>query len=160
MDITWVKSIYYRDVSSGQQGVPCTGIGYYVNLGYADGPWNATLNYGDFYPLYTGTAPDQRVQHRGLVKVAYRFAEPLQVYSVLIVENGGYIAQENERSHTGRRAGRIPVHVLSRSRLAGLVVHCFARNQWPLLVRAANRRIPGNATRVGLVSNRCCIHTS
>ena len=115
MDITWVKSIYYRDVSSGQPGVPCTGIGYYVNLGYADGPWNATLNYGDFYPLYTGTAPDQRVQHRGLVKVAYRFAEPLQIFSVLILENGGYIAQENEVRIRLRRAGRIPVHLLSRS---------------------------------------------
>ena len=104
MDITWLKSIYYRDVSSGHQGTPCSGIGYYVNLGYAEGPWNATLNYGDFYPLYTGSAPDQRVQHRGLVKAAYRLAEPLQIYSVLIVENGGYIAQENEK--------RIPVAVL------------------------------------------------
>ncbi len=104
LNITWVKSIYYRDVSSGQQGVPCTGIGYYVNLGYAEGPWNTVLNYGDFYPLYTGTAPNQRVQHRGLGKVAYQLAKPLQIYSVLILENGGYLAQENER--------RIPVAVL------------------------------------------------
>src|SRR5208282_5689116 len=104
LNITWVKSIYYRDASSGQQGVPCTGIGYYVNLGYADGLWNTTLNYGDFYPLYTGTAPDQRVQHRGLIKVAFQLAKPLQIYSVLIVENGGYIAQEYEP--------RIPVAVL------------------------------------------------
>ena len=96
LKITWVKSIYYRDISSGQQGVPCTGVGYYVNLGYADGPWNATLDYGDFYPLYTGTAPNQRVQHRGLAKAAYRIREPLQVFSVVIVENGGYIAQSNE----------------------------------------------------------------
>jgi len=104
MNITWVKSIYYRDVSSGQQGAPCTGVGYYVNLGYAEGSWNTLLNYGDFYPLFTGTAPNQRVQHRGVGKVAYQLAKPLQVYSVLIVENGGYIAQENER--------RIPVALL------------------------------------------------
>ena len=96
LDITWIKSIYYRDVSSGQQGVPCTGVGYYVNLDYAGGPWNTTLDYGDFYPLYTGTAPNQRVEHRGLAKVAYRFAEPLQVYSILILENGGYLAQVNQ----------------------------------------------------------------
>jgi hypothetical protein len=95
LNITWARSIYYRDVSSGNQGTPCTGIGYYVNLGYADGPWNASLNYGDFYPIYSGTAPNQRVQHRGIVKAAYQLARPLQVYSVLIVENGGYIAQEN-----------------------------------------------------------------
>jgi hypothetical protein len=97
MDITWVKSIYYRDVSSGQQGVPCTGIGYYVNAGYAEGPWNASLNYGDYFPLFTGTAPDQRVQRRGLLKAAYQIAQPLQFYSILILENGGYIAQENQR---------------------------------------------------------------
>ena len=96
LDITWVKSIYYRDVSSGQQGVPCTGVGYYVNLGCIEGPWNTTLNYGDYYPLSTGIASNQRVQHRGLAKVAYRLADPLEIYSVLIVENGGYIAQENE----------------------------------------------------------------
>jgi hypothetical protein len=104
LGITWVKSIYYRDVSSGHQGTPCTGVGYYVNLGYDQQPWNTTLNYGDFYPLYTGTATNQRVQHRGLAKVAYQVAKPLQIYSVLIVENGGYIAQENEK--------RIPVAVL------------------------------------------------
>jgi len=104
LNITWVKSIYYRDVSSGHQGTPCTGIGYYVNLGYAEGPWNALLNYGDFYPLYTGMAPDQRVEHRGVAKVAYQLAKPVQVYSVLILENGGYIAQGNEP--------RIPVAVL------------------------------------------------
>ncbi len=104
LDITWVKSIYYRDVSSGHQGTPCSGVGYYVNLGYDQQPWNTTLNYGDFYPLYTGTATNQRVQHRGLAKVAFQVAKPLQIYSVLIVENGGYIAQENEK--------RIPVAVL------------------------------------------------
>jgi hypothetical protein len=104
LNITWVKSIYYRDVSSGQQGVPCTGIGYYFNLGYVDGPWYATLNYGDFFPLYLGTATNQRVQNRGLVKLAYQLAKPLQIYSVVIVENGGYIAQANQ--------ARIPVAVL------------------------------------------------
>jgi len=96
LNITWVRSIYYRDVSSGQQGVPCTGIGYYANLDYAGGPWNTTLNYGEFYPLYSGTAPDQRVQRRGIIKVAYRLAAPLQVYSVFMLENGGYLAQQNE----------------------------------------------------------------
>ena len=103
LDITWVRSLYYRDVSSGQSGVPCSGVGYYVNLDYAGGPWNTTLNYGDYYPLYTGTASNQHILHRGLAKVAYRFAEPLQIYSAVILENS-YIAQEN--------APRRPVAVL------------------------------------------------
>ena len=67
-----------------------------MNLGYIEGRWNTTLNYGDYYPLSTGTAPNQRVQHRGLVKAAYRIREPLQIFSALIVENGGYIAQSTE----------------------------------------------------------------
>ena len=103
-NITWVKSTYYRDVSSGFESTPCTGIGYYVNLGYVDPFWNVTVNYGDFYPLFTGTAPNQRVEHRGLVKAAYQLAKPLQVYSMVIVENGWYVAQVGEE--------RIPFAVL------------------------------------------------
>jgi hypothetical protein len=91
--IYWNKSIYYRDVSSGKQGVPCTGVGYYVDLDYADGRWDATLDYGEFYPLFIGTAPNQRVERRGLIKVAYRWAEPLQSYTIVILENDGYPAQ-------------------------------------------------------------------
>jgi hypothetical protein len=96
MDIYWIKSIYYRDVSSGQQGVPCTGVGYYLDLNYSDGRWDATLDYGEFHPLFTGTAPDQRIQRRGLIKLAYRWAQPLQSYTVVILENDGYPAQDNQ----------------------------------------------------------------
>jgi hypothetical protein len=96
LDIYWIKSIYYRDVSSGYDDTPCTGVGYYVDLDYAEGRWDATLDYGEFYPLYTGTAPDQHLNRRGLVKVAYRISEPLQTYTVIILENGGYIAQDDK----------------------------------------------------------------
>jgi hypothetical protein len=95
MQIYWTKSIYYRDVSSGQQGVPCTGIGYYVDIDYAEGRWDATLDYGEFYPLSTGTAPNQRIERRGMLKVAYQWAQPLQTYTVLMLENDGYVAQLN-----------------------------------------------------------------
>ncbi len=95
-NIYWVKSIYYRDVSFGQQGVPCTGVGYYVDLDYNDGRWGATLDYGEFYPLSSGTAPNQRIERRGLVKLAYRWAEPLQSYTVVILENDGYPAQDGQ----------------------------------------------------------------
>jgi hypothetical protein len=94
-NIYWYKSIYFRDESSGQPGVPLTGVGYYFNLDYCAGCWNATLDYGEFYPQHTGTAPDQRVQRRGLIKVAYRFTDPLQSYTVVILENDGYLAQDN-----------------------------------------------------------------
>ena len=99
LNIYWIKSIYYRNVSSGFDSTPCTGIGYYVDLDYAEGRWNADLDYGEFYPLYTGTAPNQFINRRGLMKVAYRLAEPLQSYTVLILENGGYIAQNDHPRH-------------------------------------------------------------
>ena len=95
LQIYWIKSIYYRDESSGKQGVPLTGVGYYVDLDYAEGRWDASLDYGEFYPLSTGAAPDQRIERRGLVKVAFQWAQPLQSYTVLILENDGYIAQAN-----------------------------------------------------------------
>jgi hypothetical protein len=91
-DIYWYRSIYYRDESSGSQA-PLTGLGYYLNLGYDQGRWNVTLNFGQFCPLRVGTAPDQRDQLRGIVKLAYRFASSLQGYSVVMIENSGYIAQ-------------------------------------------------------------------
>ena len=39
LNIYWIKSIYYRDVSSGFDSTPCTGIGYYVNLDYSEGQY-------------------------------------------------------------------------------------------------------------------------
>ncbi len=95
MQIYWIKSIYYRDESSGQQGVPLAGVGYYVDLDYAEGRWDVSLDYGEFYPLSTGTAPEQRTERRGLIKVAFQWAQPLQSYTVVILENDGYIAQLN-----------------------------------------------------------------
>lgn len=99
LNIYWIKSIYYRDESTGFDDTPITGIGYYVDLDYADGRWDADLDYGEFYPLYVGQAPNQYVNRRGLMKVAYRLAEPLQSYTVLILENGGYIAQNDKPRH-------------------------------------------------------------
>ena len=55
-DIYWYRSIYYRDESSGTQ-VPLSGLGYYFDLGYEQGRWNIDLNFGQFCPLYVGTAP-------------------------------------------------------------------------------------------------------
>ncbi len=95
LKVTWAKSIYYRDVSTGQYR-PLTGFGYYVNLDYKQGPWTTSLNYGEYYPLFSGDAPNQRIQWRGIVKVAYQFNNPLEFFSVVMVENGNYIAQENE----------------------------------------------------------------
>lgn len=92
-NITWNRSIYYRDESSGTEA-PLSGIGYYVDLGFRQDAWTIDLNYGEFFPEKTGTAPNQYMNRRGIIKVAYNFAKSLQFYSVTMIENGGYTAQD------------------------------------------------------------------
>jgi len=92
--ITWNRSIYYRDEHNADER-PIQGVGYYVNLDYVQDAWTMTLNYGEFYPQYIGVAQHDRTQRRGIVKAAYNFGRALQVYSVVMLENGGYTAQDN-----------------------------------------------------------------
>ena len=62
------------------------------------------LSYGDFYPLYTGTAPNQRVQHRGLIKGAYQHRKaPADVLG---------FDRRKRRLHRPVQQARIPVAVL------------------------------------------------
>ncbi|HYW78864.1 MAG TPA: hypothetical protein VE890_04770, partial [Thermoguttaceae bacterium] len=91
-DITWGRSIYYRDLNNAWYK-PITGIGYYLNLDYDNGPWCATVNYGEFYPERIGNAMHDVVNRRGIVKVAYAFTEHVQSYTVAMVETEGYMAQ-------------------------------------------------------------------
>jgi len=100
-DITWGRSIYYRDLNNAWY-VPITGMGYYLNLDYENGPWCATLNYGEFYPERIGNALHDVVNRRGIVKVAHAFTPHLQSYTVAMVETEGYLAQ-----HTGDRRGKV-----------------------------------------------------
>jgi hypothetical protein len=93
-DITWYRSIYYRDMNRALN-VPCTGVGYYVNLGYKSDYWNIDLNYGEFYPTPIGDPQHDEVNRRGIVKAAYSFTPVLQPYCAVLVENSGFIAQED-----------------------------------------------------------------
>jgi hypothetical protein len=94
LDITWGRSIYYRDLHY-QRDVPITGIGYYVNLGYEAERWATWLGYGEFYPQQLGHPQHDVVNRRGIVKAACRLCPHLQVYGAVMIENGGYLAQWN-----------------------------------------------------------------
>jgi hypothetical protein len=96
MDITWIKSIYYRDAYKGYVD-PIGGVGYYVNLGIDLDPWTINLNYGDYYPEKIGNALADMPNHRGIVKADYRFTKCLDTYLVVMKENDGYIAQDNRK---------------------------------------------------------------
>ena len=94
LDITWGRSIYYRDLHY-RRDVPITGIGYYVNLGYEGDRWSAWLDYGEFYPQQLGHPQHDVVKRRGIVKAACRLCPHLQVYGAVMIENEGYLAQWN-----------------------------------------------------------------
>jgi len=92
LDITWGRSIYYRDLNY-RPFEPITGVGYYVNLGFEGDRWEGCLNYGEFYPQELGHPQHDVTNRRGIFKAVYHCTAHLQVYSVVMIENGGYVAQ-------------------------------------------------------------------
>ena len=86
LDITWGRSIYYRDRYVPGR-VPITGWGYYANLTYQGEDWTWVLNYGDYYPQQIGHRLHDTANHRGMIKAIRGFGDHLQAYSVVILEN-------------------------------------------------------------------------
>ena len=99
-DITWCRSIYYRDLNC-RLNVPITGIGYYVDVGYRGDRWSCFLDYGEFYPQSIGHPQHDVVNRRAIVKVDYHFTPSLSVYAACLVENAGYLAQDNRPRQGG-----------------------------------------------------------
>lgn len=95
-DIFWGRSIYYRDLNY-KNGVPITGFGYYGNLQYEGDAWIWMLNYGEFYPANIGVPQQDVVNRRGIAKVVYKFSPYFKWYNVVMLENGGYVAQDNRQ---------------------------------------------------------------
>ena len=91
-DITWYRSIYYRDLNFAD-GVPITGVGYYANLNIDCDRWFIQLNYGAYHPKQIGNLQHDQIQQRGIVKIAYAATPWIQPYAITMIENGGYPAQ-------------------------------------------------------------------
>jgi hypothetical protein len=85
-DITWGRSLYYRDLNKSFHQ-PFTGFGYYVNLGYEGPQWLIMLNYGEFYPEQTGDRRQDEVTRRGLLKISRRWTTHFETYGVVLREN-------------------------------------------------------------------------
>jgi hypothetical protein len=94
-DIFWQHSIYYRDLNY-RYGVPLTGVGYYVNLGYSTERWDINLNYGDYFPVAIGNPQHDEANHRGIIKCMYHRTQCLGLYGCVLLENSGWIAQIDE----------------------------------------------------------------
>jgi len=98
LDVTWGRSLYYRDLNNPAGG-SIGGVGYYINLGYVGERTMVNLNYGEYYPEDVGVPQHDEVNRRGIVKVAYAFSAHLQSYSVLMIESDGYPAQDGRPKH-------------------------------------------------------------
>ena len=94
LDITWGRSIYFRDQNYRSE-VPVTGIGYYIDLGYEGRRWRGSIDYGEFYPQQLGDPRHDVPKRRGIVKLIYHLTSHLSSYAVVMVENGGYLAQDD-----------------------------------------------------------------
>jgi hypothetical protein len=92
LDITWGRSIYYRDQNYAFHS-PVTGNGYYLDLLCDFEPFCVSFNYGEYFPQDLGIPEHDRTQRRGIVKGAYSATPSLQFYAVGIFENEGYTAQ-------------------------------------------------------------------
>ncbi|MFL5341955.1 MAG: hypothetical protein ACJ8F7_17550 [Gemmataceae bacterium] len=82
-----VRSLYHRDVYSGRDLAPLSGIGYYVAVGYHGEHWLVDTSFGSYFPQAIGVAAQDVPIHRGLLKVAYAFTPQFQIYAVGLVEN-------------------------------------------------------------------------
>ena len=94
LDITWGRSIYYRD-QHYRLNTPITGFGYYLDLMYDFKPFTVCCNFGEYYPQQLGIPQHDVTQRRGIVKGAYEATPNLQFYLGCLLENGGYLAQLN-----------------------------------------------------------------
>jgi hypothetical protein len=92
VEVTWYRSLYYRDLNN-RNDVPITGVGYYLNLGFEGERWQASLNYGEFYPKPIGHPQHDRTQRRGIAKLIFHAGAHLDLYSAVMIENDGYVAQ-------------------------------------------------------------------
>ncbi len=85
-DITWGRSLYFRDLNNGYH-IPITGFGYYVNLGYEGPQWSLMFNYGEFYPEDIGDIRHDNPTRRGLIKASRHWTPNLETYGVVMLEN-------------------------------------------------------------------------
>ena len=86
-NITWGRSLYYRDLYSGQQRVPLSALGYYLNLGWTHPRLRVDLNYGEYYPHAIGNVLNDTPVRRGLAKATWRVMPHVESYTALLWEN-------------------------------------------------------------------------
>gem|GEM_PF-884800 len=91
--------LYGRDNYSGRPGVPLSGFGYYVNLGWTERRFRLDLNYGEFYPRAIGIPEQDAPTRRGVVKGAWNFSNHFLLYGMLLFEGERPVAPVLAQQH-------------------------------------------------------------
>ena len=103
-DITWRRSIYFRDQNFANKK-PITGIGFYINLDIQLRRWMWTLNYGEFHPRSIGDPQHDVVNRRGIIKLMRQNDVGFSTYGMFLYENSMPVPAQDGRT-------RIPWAVL------------------------------------------------
>jgi hypothetical protein len=85
LDITWGRSIYYRDQNRGLLS-PITGLGYYANLAYTAPRATALFNFGEFFPTAIGDPRHDVTTWRAIGKLIWHFPNA-DAYVMVLWEN-------------------------------------------------------------------------
>jgi hypothetical protein len=85
-DISWKRSLYYRDVFYKYE-TPVTGIGGYIDLQYETPHWSAAANYGEYYPKEIGQPFHDDPVKRMIVKFRIRLASDFHLFCMGLFEN-------------------------------------------------------------------------
>ena len=99
-DITWGRSIYFRDQNLANY-VPITGVGYYLDVTYEGEKWLFSCNYGQFHPKQIGDPRHDVVTRRGLIKAARHLTAFSDFYAAIVIENDVVGAQAG-RTRAGK----------------------------------------------------------
>ena len=85
-DITWPRSLYFRDIFY-QYKTPIKGKGGYVNLLYRSKKLIFNLNYGEYTPQEIGHPYHDPPIKRAVGKICYDFIKDFRIYFIGLLEN-------------------------------------------------------------------------
>jgi hypothetical protein len=92
-DISWGRSIYYRDQFIGWKEA-IRGVGWYFDMEYRLGDVSLMANYGQFHPQQIGVPNHDVINRRGILKLIYHYSQSLHLYVMYLRENDVTNAQE------------------------------------------------------------------
>jgi len=85
-EITWPRSLYYRDVFY-KEGLPVYGYGGYLNINYKKPKYEINVNYGEYFPQKIGQLYHDEDVKRCNIKFIYSFVNNFELFFFGLIEN-------------------------------------------------------------------------